>query len=120
MQKIQAVLLAALLLCTAGCTRQTATETYVVPTAEAQTPAPTEPVVRKDILGNVIQTSYAEGTFSEMVDGKLVIEDAGKTRVFLLTERAARDVTSLGIGKGMRVIVNYNTLADGVEKIIVE
>jgi len=61
-----------------------------------------------------------------MVDGKLVIEDAGKTRVFLLTERAARDVTSLGIGKGMRVIVNYNTLADGgeeaesVEKIIVE
>jgi len=65
MQKIQAVLLAALLLCTAGCTRQTATEPYVVPTAEAQTPAPTEPVVRKDILGNVIQTSYAEGTFSE-------------------------------------------------------
>lgn len=127
MQKIQAVLLAALLLCAAGgCARQTESTPSPTPPAAAETPVPTEPVVRKDVLGNLIQTSYAEGTFSEIVDGKLIVEENGKTRVFLLTERAARDVTSLGIEKGMRVIINYNVLEDGgeeaesVEKIILE
>ena len=82
--------------------------------------------VRVDMLGNPIKTSYADGTFVALADGVLTMESGGSTRGFALTDRAKNDITSLGIQSGMRIIVNYNVRADGVEeaesieKIIVE
>lgn len=96
---------------------------------DAPEAAPTDTAsapVRTDVLGNPIKTSYADGTFVELTDGVLTVENGGSTRKFALTNRAKSDITSLDIQSGMRIIVNYNVRTDGVEeaesieKIIVE
>ncbi len=143
MQKIiLAALVAALVCTTAGCKpKQTAdgvpspgvesaqpqaTSTAEETGAPTVAPEPTTPLPRVDVMGNPIETGYAEGTFVKIEDERLFLDENGKERQFALTERAKNAVSVLGIGEGARIIVNFNTLEDGteeaesIEKIIVE
>lgn len=116
MQIIRWAALMAALLCTAAGCSKTEAPSSVSPAVQETAPVPTEPPKREDLLGNPILTSYAEGTFSEKADGKLIMQTDAGTRIFLLTERSANDIDSLGIRQGTRIIVNYNVLEDGSEE----
>lgn len=114
-----AALLAALIFVLPGCGVRRSSE-HSVPTA-------TPYAGRTDLLGNPITTDYDLGTFLRAEGDMLFVTgDDGKEASYLLSERAAKDISSLEITEGVRIIINFTSLesgekrADSLEKILAE
>lgn len=114
-----AVLLAALITLLPGCGVRRSSE-HSVPTA-------TPKANRTDLLGNPITTEYAPSTFLRTEGDTLFVTADDETEAsYVLSERAKKDISSLGISEGTRIIINFTTLesgekqADSLEKILAE
>ena len=117
-RKIGAGLLALCLLTVPGCGRHYASQ-HSMPTATAKPH-------RTDLLGNPITTEYAVGTFLRENGEAFFADIDGRTEGYILSDRAKKDIASLGILEGTRIIINFTTLetgerqADSLEKILAE
>ncbi len=124
MKRWMGVALAAVI-CLSGCNLQKTEGGEAVPqnTQAAQnTPQPP----RKDVLGNPIETGYAEGALVENKAGTIKIKAEEGEKLFFLSKRAETDFQALQIKAGDRIIVNFEPMEDGrylavsLEKIIEE